>query len=223
MDDDTVLTAQQIKALQRRNAELEEENLILKKSHCNLHATRRQRRKAIQALSGQHRISILCRVLDVNRSTYYKFINRQTSRRQQENVEIKRKILEIYAKSNKRLGAGKVRISLARDDCISIREGRVYRLMKEMNLPKMSTVKPSRSRNTEQESGACTNLLAQQFSRDTLRDAVKLRASCSTQTEVLSSPLPIFGRKWIASTWFNPSPQRGIHTITLLWRAFSSI
>ncbi len=31
VDEDTVLTAQQIKALQRRNAELEEENLILKK------------------------------------------------------------------------------------------------------------------------------------------------------------------------------------------------
>ena len=32
MDDDTVLTAQQIKALQRRLAELEEENIILKKA-----------------------------------------------------------------------------------------------------------------------------------------------------------------------------------------------
>ena len=32
MDEDTVLTAQQIKALQRRNVELEEENLILKKA-----------------------------------------------------------------------------------------------------------------------------------------------------------------------------------------------
>ena len=31
MDDDTVLTAQQVKALQRSIAELEEENLILKK------------------------------------------------------------------------------------------------------------------------------------------------------------------------------------------------
>ena len=31
VDEDTVLTAQQMKALQRRNAELEEENLILKK------------------------------------------------------------------------------------------------------------------------------------------------------------------------------------------------
>lgn len=32
MDDNTVLSAQQIKELQRRNAELEEENLILKKA-----------------------------------------------------------------------------------------------------------------------------------------------------------------------------------------------
>jgi len=31
VDDDTILSAQQIKALQKRNAELEEENLILKK------------------------------------------------------------------------------------------------------------------------------------------------------------------------------------------------
>ena len=32
MDDDTILSSQQIKALQKRNAELEEENLILKKA-----------------------------------------------------------------------------------------------------------------------------------------------------------------------------------------------
>lgn len=32
IDEDTVLTAQQIKALQKRNAQLEEENLILKKA-----------------------------------------------------------------------------------------------------------------------------------------------------------------------------------------------
>lgn len=32
IDDDTILSAQQIKALQKRNAQLEEENLILKKA-----------------------------------------------------------------------------------------------------------------------------------------------------------------------------------------------
>lgn len=32
LDDDTILSAKQIKALQKRNAQLEEENLILKKA-----------------------------------------------------------------------------------------------------------------------------------------------------------------------------------------------
>lgn len=32
IDDDTIITAQQIKELQKRNAQLEEENLILKKA-----------------------------------------------------------------------------------------------------------------------------------------------------------------------------------------------
>ena len=32
IDDDTVMTAKQIKELQKRNAQLEEENLILKKA-----------------------------------------------------------------------------------------------------------------------------------------------------------------------------------------------
>lgn len=32
IDDDTILTAQQVKKLQKRNAQLEEENLILKKA-----------------------------------------------------------------------------------------------------------------------------------------------------------------------------------------------
>ncbi|EGO8395874.1 transposase, partial [Enterococcus faecalis] len=51
-------------------------------------------------------------------------------------------ILEIYTSSQKRLGAAKIRQILLRDYGISISIGRVYRLMKAMDLPKMSTVKP---------------------------------------------------------------------------------
>ncbi len=40
---------------------------------------------AIDTLSSQHSVSILCRVLEVNRSTYYKHLRRQSSRRQKEN------------------------------------------------------------------------------------------------------------------------------------------
>lgn len=38
LDDNILFTAEQIKALQKRNAQLVEENLILK-SHCDIYAT----------------------------------------------------------------------------------------------------------------------------------------------------------------------------------------
>lgn len=55
MDDDDVLTAKQIKELQKRNAHLKEENLILKK-RCHIHATLKQRLDAVHKLRFQHDI-----------------------------------------------------------------------------------------------------------------------------------------------------------------------
>lgn len=118
---------------------------------------------AIDALSGQHSISILCRVLEVNRSTYYKHLRRQPSRRQQENMEIRKRILALYASSDKRLGVRKMTLCLAREHCITVSEGRVYRLMKQMRLPKMSTVKPPRAAVSKEDACLCQNLLSQRF------------------------------------------------------------
>lgn len=102
-------------------------------------------------------------MLEVNRSTYYKHLRHQTSRRQQENLEIRKRILEIYAQSDKRLGVKKIKLCLAREHCITISEGRVYRLMKQMKLPQMSTVKPPKTAASKEGAGVCQNLLAQRF------------------------------------------------------------
>lgn len=118
---------------------------------------------AVKALSGQHKISTLCRVLGVNRSSYYKFLNRCSSTREQENQRIRIGILEIYAKTDKRLGAHKIAICLKRDYRINVSDGRVYRLMKTMALPKMSTVKSPKPKKPTEDTGLCENLLAQRF------------------------------------------------------------
>ncbi|WP_082189788.1 IS3 family transposase [Anaerotruncus colihominis] len=76
---------------------------------------------------------------------------------------MRQKILEIYAKTGQRLGCRKIGFCLARDFCTSISEGRVYQLMKEMNLSKMSTVKPPRPPKQSDDSQAFQNLLAQKF------------------------------------------------------------
>ena len=59
-----------------------------------------------------------------------------------ENQEIAKMILQIYADYNKRLGAYKITYILQRDYGINISVGRVYRLMKNLQLSRMSTDKP---------------------------------------------------------------------------------
>ena len=118
---------------------------------------------AVRTLSGQHKISTLCRVLRVNRSSYYKFLHSSDSKREQENKKIRTCILEIYAKTDKRLGTHKIAICLKRDYCINISDGRVYRLMKTMKLPKMSTVKPPKIKAETEQADCCENVLKQQF------------------------------------------------------------
>ncbi|MBM6534862.1 IS3 family transposase, partial [Streptococcus dysgalactiae subsp. equisimilis] len=46
----------------------------------------------------------MCRVLRVNRSTYYKFLKHKPSKRELDNQIYRKQILEIYTKANKRLG-----------------------------------------------------------------------------------------------------------------------
>lgn len=119
---------------------------------------------AIHSLRHEHAVTTLCRVLQVNRSTYYKFRNRKDSHRAVENRALRAKILALYIKSDKRLGTPKMTKCLAQEYRIHISCGRVYRLMKTMNLPKMSTVKPPKQKaRFNAEGGICRNLLQQQF------------------------------------------------------------
>ena len=71
--------------------------------------------------------------------------------------------MEIYSKSDKRLGSAKIAICLKRDYCISVSTGRVCRLMQSMKLPKMSTVKPFIKKNDSSSQENCNNFLSQKF------------------------------------------------------------
>ena len=76
-----------------------------KKSDCHIHATLKQRLDAVYKLRNEHSIKTLCRVLRVNRSTYYKHFFSPAAPRVLENQDIRGKILNLYARSDKRLGA----------------------------------------------------------------------------------------------------------------------
>lgn len=107
----------------------------------------------------------MCRVLRVNRSTYYKFLKHKPSKRKLDNQIYRKQILEIYTKANKRLGVKSIKVILQRDYDTKISEGRIYRLMKNMALPKMATVKPKTALKRTQKTYP-QNLLNQKFNPD---------------------------------------------------------
>ena len=85
---------------------------------------------AVKALSNQHSITTLCRVLRVNRSTYYKWLHRSPSVRELENRSVRAAVFELCAKTDKRLGTRKIKDCLNRDYCITVELAFVKRGMK---------------------------------------------------------------------------------------------
>ena len=88
------------------------------------------------------------------------------SKRSIENQEIRRAILSLYTKSKQRFGVPKIQKRLAAEYGIKISAGRVYRLMKGMALPKMSTVKPKPATKAEHTDAEYINVLKKQFNPD---------------------------------------------------------
>ena len=97
----------------------------------------------------QHHLKTLCKVLKVNRSSYYKHFSSKPANRVLENQEYRRIILEVYSDYDKCIGAYKLAYILKRDYGINISVGRVYRLMSSMNLPKKSTDRPVRAKHKD--------------------------------------------------------------------------
>ena len=118
---------------------------------------------AVHLLRHEHAVTTLCRVLVVNRSSYYKHFHSEESKRTIENQRIKTCILQIYSEAKCRYGAQKMRKVLETNYGISISQGRVYRLMKQMQLPKISTIKPKFKAANKSDDRVCHNILKQNF------------------------------------------------------------
>ena len=119
--------------------------------------------KAVYTLRHEHKVTTLCRVLRVNRSSYYKHYKQTESKRAIENQKIRTHILQIYSDAKCRYGTHKMCRVLETKYGIKISPGRVYRLMKGMQLPKMSTIKPKFKTAKQSDSLPCPNILKQKF------------------------------------------------------------
>lgn len=58
----------------------------------------------------------MCKVLEINRSTYYKYLNHKSSNRDNENQKLDEAILAIYYETKRRYGAPKIHHDLLEND-----------------------------------------------------------------------------------------------------------
>ena len=122
-----MFTTKQIKELQKRNAPyIYRRKSNFKKGNYHLHSPLKQKLNAIFILRTQHNIKLLCKVFNINRSTYYKYISNNILPRIEENQMISRVILKIHGDSDKRLNTYKITHIFEHDSGIRISFGRVY-------------------------------------------------------------------------------------------------
>lgn len=114
---------------------LRTENEIFKTCGCSSGAPLTERLSAIDLHHDKFSIHCLCRVLQVNRSTYYHhaFRSPDKTKLQLEDEELKPLIVEIFSKSKARFGARKMRTKLM-ELGYTISERRILRLMKDLGL-----------------------------------------------------------------------------------------
>ena len=121
--------------LEKELKRLRTENAIFKACDCSPSSLLSERLSAICKHKDKFSIHALCRVLNVNRSTYYHYALRSPEKTQIQLQDDKLKPLigMIFEKSCGRFGARRIRVKLAEQGHI-VSERRILRLMKELGL-----------------------------------------------------------------------------------------
>ena len=137
--------------LEKELERLRTENAIFKTCGCSLSSPPSERLSAIPRYKDKFSIHALCRVLNVNRSTYYHYALRSPEKTQiqLQDDKLKPLIRTIFEKSCGRFGARKIRVKLAEQGHIAS-ERRILRLMKELDLSAAGTKPRLNSANDRQ-------------------------------------------------------------------------
>ncbi|MBL4935004.1 IS3 family transposase [Clostridium sp. YIM B02515] len=154
--------------LQKEIARIKEENEIFKKSYRHVRKGREAILGFIDENKDKYSVKTMCRVLEIARSTFYKFHNKTLSNRAIENQKYEKEILAIYEKSSKRYGAPKIHKTLEKQGYkISLK--RVQRLMKKLNISSI-VIKQYRPYRSNTEINERKNILLRDFSTKTINE-----------------------------------------------------
>lgn len=127
-----------LKKLDKKNERLRAEVALIKKINLirNGEITQQDRYRAIKMVNEEFEFSIqmLCEIINLDRSSYYKWLNKKETKTSKENKIILKSIKEIQEENNYIYGYRKMVIALNERLDIRVNHKRVYKLMKENNL-----------------------------------------------------------------------------------------
>lgn len=103
----------------------------------------------------------MCRLLKINRSSYYFWLKRPESKRIQEDIELLKKIKEIHEESHKTYGVKRIYQELKKT--LKCGKNRVARLMKENNIFSITKKKYKATTNSKHKFPVAGNILNQNF------------------------------------------------------------
>lgn len=137
--------------MQKELERLRIENQIFRESGCSPSSPLDVRIAAIKRLKDIYSIHALCRILQVNRSTFYHHEFRAPKKTQLELQDdiLRSLIKEIFEHSCQRFGCRRIRAKL-RENGYIVSERRISRLMKEMNLSAQGPIPKLNSANDRQ-------------------------------------------------------------------------
>lgn len=85
-------------------------------------------------LEKNYSILILCEILKISRSAYYKWLRREKSQRELENEHLLKLITDAYEGRNGILGYRQMTIKIRREHNIIVNHKRIYRIMRSIGL-----------------------------------------------------------------------------------------
>ncbi|WP_110927710.1 IS3 family transposase [Bacillus massiliglaciei] len=156
---------QQLKAMQKRLRDLEEENAILKKANALL----RERPSVIFSFIFENRFKFrvekMCNVMNVSRSGYHKWVDRPESEKTKRHKTLVKHVHKSYLESRGLYGSPKIAKDLEKKG-IPVCQKTVARIMKEEDLRSKTVKKYKATTNSKHTLPVYENKLNQEFKVD---------------------------------------------------------
>ena len=122
----------------------------------------------VERHTGEHRIDLMCRVLQISVNGYYAWLKREPNARDQQDEKLKPIVHQIFEQHSKRYGSPLVHAEITKKKNLRVSKKRVARILREQDLVARCRKKHVKTTDSNHAHAASTNPLKRQFDQKEL-------------------------------------------------------